>query len=762
MHARGRMSGPKSKTTPPASATPRIVAAKLRLPALRETALVSRQHLVDWLRQGRGRRLTLLSAPAGYGKTTLLAQWAAADAHRTPFAWVSLDSADVDPVRLWAHVIRGLHDVHPAVGLSFDDLRGGPIAITSDVVPTLVDELHDAPQLVLVLEDWHACSSPANDQSLDLFVSQVAPAVQVVVSSRSDPRLPLARLRAHDKLTELRADRLRLTDDEAAELFARADTGLGPGDVSRLNDRTEGWVTGLHLASILVREREDREAFVASFSGDGRNVLDYLASDVLETLPPERRRFLTHTSILDRLSGPLCDAVLDANGSAATLDELERANLFLVRLAGRDAYRYHTLFAAMLRSRLEIEEPEAIPTLHARASAWLEEHDDVEAAVEHAIAGRDTPRASDLVAMQFRVLTNVGRVETLARWLDQLSWPAAQAEPQLALIRAAVAGQTSRSAEEVEHWLQIAASGTRPGRLANGVASLESGVAIIRSIYLTQGPEVAARAGERAVELEPPRSGWLRQALLGQGQALYFLCRTEEARVRLEEARRLPGAQEHAAATSNVLAYLALCELDREEADAAEALARRGLKLLEEHRISASHTGSSNPPVALGAALMAQGRLREAVAMLERAAEISAPAAPSFWHAHALLRLALARHGLGDVDGAAAALDVAQAELDSLPSAPLLGELSTRVRARVRSRPRRDASAGEELSGRELDVLRLLATDRSLRDVAGELYVSLNTVKTHTRAIYRKLDATSRKDAVERATQHGLLGGSPG
>jgi LuxR family maltose regulon positive regulatory protein len=756
------MSGSTTKTPVPARATPRIVAAKLRVPVLRET-LVPRQHLLELLRQGHGRHLTLVSAPAGYGKTTLLAHWAAEDQQSTPFVWVSLDASDADPVRLWGHLVRGLQGVYPSVGgTSLDRLRGGPSAIVSDVVPALADELEDAPGLVLVLEDWHACSSSSNDQALELFAGQVTSAVQLVVSSRSDPRLPLARLRAHDELLELRADRLRLTDAEAAEFFARADIELAPDDASRLNDRTEGWVTGLHLASILVLDHEDRPAFVASFSGDGRNVLDYLASDVLETLSLEQRRFLLHTSILERLSGPLCDAVLDTKGSGAVLDELERANLFLVPLEGRDAYRYHPLFATMLRNKLEIEEPEATPLLHARASAWLEEHDEVEAAVEHAIAGRDTPRASDLVAMQFRVLTNIGQVETLTRWLDELSWPAAQADPQLAIIRAAVAGQTARPAEEVERWLDIASKGSREGQLANGVASLESGVAIIRSIYLTRGPEVGAEAGERAVEIERPRIGWLRQALLGLGQALYLLGQTEAARVRLQEARRLAGAREHAAATANVLAYLALCELEREPAEVADGLARSALALLEEHRISGSHTGSSNPRIALGAALIAQGRVREAIGELERATELTAPAAPSYWHAHALLRLALARHGIADVEGAVAALEAAQVDLDSLPIAPLLADLSTHVRARVRSRPRRHASAGEELSERELAVLRLLATDLSLREVAGELYVSLNTVKTHTRAIYRKLDAISRKHAVERASELGLLGDSPG
>ena len=756
------MTASMTKTPPPAAATPRIVAAKLRVPVPRET-LIPRQHLRDRLRQGRGRRLTLLSAPAGYGKSTLLAQWASEDRLGTPFVWVSLDTGDADPVRLWSHVIRGFQAVHPPVGdTSLGQLRGGPAAVVPGVVPTLVEELENAPELVLVLEDWHACSSPANDEALDLFVSQAPPAVQVVVTTRADPRLPLARLRAHDELVEVRADQLRLSDAEAAELFARADVGLGPDDARRLNDRAEGWVTGLHLALILVLEHEDPGAFVASFSGDSRSVLDYLANDVLETVAPERRRFLLRTSILERLSGPLCDATLDATGSAAVLEELERANLFLVPLEGRDAYRYHSLFATMLRNQVEVEEPEIVPTLHARASVWLEEQGEVEAAVEHAIASRDTARASDLVTLQFRVLTNLGQVATLARWFDQLSWPAAQADPQVALVRAAVAGQTGRPADEVERWLEVASAGSRSGPLANGVASLESGVAIVRSVYLTRGPEVAAECGERAVKLEHPRSGWRRQALLGLGQALYLLGQAESARVPLEEARRLAGASEHAAATANVLAYLALCELELERVHEAEGLARNALELLTEHRIGRSHTGSSNPCTALGAALIAQSRFREARDELERATEIAAPAAPSFWHSHALLRLAIARHGSADVEGARTALAAAQADLDSLPISPLLAKLSTYVRAQVETRPRRDVRAGEELSERELDVLRLLASDLSLREVAGELYVSLNTVKTHTRALYRKLDATSRERAVERARELELLQDSPG
>src|SRR5206468_867999 len=217
------MTASTTNTPPSEAATPRIVAAKLRVPVPRET-LVPRQHLRERLRQGRGRRLTLLSAPAGYGKSTLLAQWASEDRLSTPFVWVSLDTGDADPVRLWSHVIRGLQAVHPTAGnISLGELRGGPAAVVPRVVPTLVDELDDAPEVVLVLEDWHSCPSPADAEALDLLVSHVPPVVQVVVATRSDPRLPLARLRAHDELLEIRADQLRLSDAEAAELFARAD-----------------------------------------------------------------------------------------------------------------------------------------------------------------------------------------------------------------------------------------------------------------------------------------------------------------------------------------------------------------------------------------------------------------------------------------------------------------------------------------------------------------------------------------------------------
>ena len=404
-----------------------------------------RERLLERLRDGRGQRLTLVCAPAGYGKTTLLVQWEAEDRERTPFVWLSLEEADADPVHLWNQIIVGLHQKHAAVGRrSADALTAGPLALAQVAIPLLINELVDAPPLVLVLEDWHVLRNPLCDDTMRAFVEHVPETVQVVISSRSDPGIPLARLRAHDDLAEVRAQHLRLSADESQEVLRRADLRLEEEDIERLTDRTEGWAAGLHLASIALRDQPDPRAFVADFSGDSRHVLDYLAQDVLGAVSDRHPHVPpSHARSSPRSPAPLCDAVLERSDSAAILEDIEHANLFLVSVdESRHVYRYHQLFATMLRRELELLEPAAIPELHARASVWFEEHDYLEACVGHAIASRDVGRASDLVTTHARDYWSSGRIATLVRWLDALSWPEAQADPQLAVIRAAVLGLT--------------------------------------------------------------------------------------------------------------------------------------------------------------------------------------------------------------------------------------------------------------------------------------------------------------------------------
>jgi LuxR family maltose regulon positive regulatory protein len=735
----------------------RLLRSKLEPPQVRK-GIAARGWLLDRLREGRDRRLTLVCAPAGYGKTTVLAQWCEADRERTPFVWMSADERDGDPVRFWSHLIAGLQAVHARAGTaSVEALRGGPAGVESVVLPLLIDELSDAPPTVLVVDDWHLVQSTVCDESVRMLVEQGPPAIQIVLSSRADPHLPVGRWRAHGELSELRAADLRLTHVEAASLLHRANADLGPEDVERLTERTEGWAAGLSLASIVLEREEDPHAFVLDFAGDLRHLLEYLSDDVLGSVGEQTREFLLRASVLDELSGAACDAVLETHGSAAMLAEIERANLFLVPVDRHgETYRFHQLFADVLRRELARTRPDAVAALHSRASAWFEAQGDVETAVAHAIAGRDVVKASDLVTLHQRSLANDGRLTTLARWLERLSWPEATAEPQLALVRASLAAQTARPADEIERWLAVAAAGSRSGPLANGIASVESCVAMLRSLYLTQGVGPAVAAARRAVELEPPGSGWRRQSLLALGQALYLQGQAGEAREPLVEAQRLPYALDHAPAAAGVLAYLALAELDAGDVASAGRHVAASRELLEAHGLGGSYV-ATNTHVALAGIHAAGTDVRSEAEELELAARLSAPSRPSHWHAHALLRLASARHRLGDADAAREVLESARADLETLPDPGMLSALAEDVAVELSTPLRHDGFYGEPLSEAELRVLSRLVADRSVAEVARELFLAPTTIKTHRRTIYRKLGVTSRQEAIARAAELSLV-----
>jgi LuxR family transcriptional regulator, maltose regulon positive regulatory protein len=734
----------------------RLLRSKLAPPQPR-TGIATRAGLLDRLREGRGRKLTLVCAPAGYGKTTVLAQWCEADRQRMPFVWMSADEGDADPVRFWSHVIAGLQAVHPRAGTaSVEALRAGPGTVESAVLPLLIDELSDAGRLVLVVDDWHLVQSAVCDRSMRMLVEQGPPAVQVVLSSRSDPNLPVGRWRAHGELSEVRAADLQLSHVEAASFLRNANVDLGPEDVERLTERTEGWAAALSLASILLQHERDPHAFVLDFAGDSRHVLEYVSDDVLASVSDEIRDFLLRSSVLAEVSGAACDAVLETHGSAVMLAEIERANLFLVPVDTHgETYRFHQLFADVLRRELARTKPELVAQLHSRASAWFEAQGDVESAVAHAIAGRDLVRASDLVTVHQRSLVNDGRLTTLARWLEELSWPEATAEPQLALVRASLAAQTARPADEIERWLAVASAGSRSGPLANGIASVESCVAILRGLYLTQGVTAAVAAAKRALELEPPGSGWRRQALVGLGQALYLQGNADQARAPLLEAQRLPFAPDHAPATAAVFAYLALVELAAGDLASAKRHASASCRVLDAHGLAESYV-ATNTHIALAGIHAANADVNSEAAELELAVRLSAPSRPSHWHAHALLRLASARHKLGDPDAAKEALASARTDLETLPDPGMLSGLAETVAAEISAPLRHEGFYGEPLSEAEMRVLSLLVAGRSVSEVARELYLAPTTVKTHRRTIYRKLGVTNRQEAIARAAELSL------
>ena len=751
-------------TRPPTSVTTRaelpaalrVAPRRFRPPLVRE-GLIQRPDLLERLREGRERSLTLVCAPAGYGKTTVIAQWEAADRERVPFAWISLDERDSDPVRLWAHLIAGLQEVIAGVGESaLETLPAGPRSIAVAALPLLVEDLRSIPSLVVVLDDWHLVRDPVCDETIGALVEQAPDQVQLVISSRADPGLPIARLRAHGELTEVRATDLRISAEHVAQLFRQADIELDLEDVERITERTEGWLAGICLALLVAKEHEDRPRFVAEFSGDTRHVLDYLSRDVLDSVRPELRDFVTRTSVLERLSAELCDAVLERSDSESMLVEVERANLFLVQLdeAARE-YRYHQLFASMLQRELEASDREAPLVLHARAADWYEANGDSEAAVKHAIESRDVDRASTLVTRHSVPMISTGRTGSVNRWLRTLSWPAAEADPQLAIVRALAAGMNGRGRDEIERWLEVAAAAPDMGPLANGITSLRSAVAMIRALFLTRGIAEAEQGARFVLEHEPEASPWRYAGLVPLGQALFLQGRYEEAGAPLAEARALPGAR-GLASTSIGMSYQALIELDAGDVASSERLAREALALAVENGHSSDIT-AANPHLALGRALMQGPDLYAAIDHLERAVELTAPLESPYWHVHALLHLVAARHRLGDDEGAETALAQARAAMDDLPDVGMLGDLMSAVQQELAARSRREGFLGQDLSEAELRVLRSFASGASVADVARELYLSQNTVKTHRRTIYRKLGASTRADMLERAAETGLL-----
>jgi LuxR family transcriptional regulator, maltose regulon positive regulatory protein len=445
-----------------------LLATKLNVPGLRPD-LVPRPRLAQRLDEGRERGLVLACAPAGYGKTVLLAEWARRGRH--PVAWLSLDAGDNDPARFWRHAVAALDRVWPGISERMGPQLGPPPPPSFEpLVTALINEVDGQPDadeaLLLVLDDYHVISSPLLHDSLGFLLEHRPPGLHLALTSRSDPPLALARLRARGQLTELRAAELRFTPGEAAALLQQVAAAPGaapPG--ARLPDaiaaalaaRTEGWAAGLQLAGLSLRGRTDIEGFVAAFTGSHRYVLDYLAEEVLERQPGGVREFLLETSVLERLSGELCDAVTGRPGSQVLLEQVERAGLFIVPLDEvRGWWRYHHLFADLLRARLQAEQPGRVPELHLYAAAWYAERGLADDAIRHALAAGEVTWAARLIEQHFDELFYLrGEGATVQRWLSALPADLVQTRPRLLLAQSLLAFHSGRI-EMVEPLLDAA------------------------------------------------------------------------------------------------------------------------------------------------------------------------------------------------------------------------------------------------------------------------------------------------------------------
>jgi len=726
-----------------------LLEAKLHSTPVREN-WVLRRRLVDQLDRAGGRPVVLVAAPAGFGKTTLLALWLESSPVPRTTAWVTLDPADDDPVRLWTYLAAALERAGCPLGpgsAAFVAANAGEIM--TRVVPWLLTSLTAVPEsVVIVLDDFHFVREQACHDQVAFLVEHLPPDCQVVIATRSDPGLRLGRLRANGQLGEVRAADLAFSVDEATALLTQHEIQLSGPQLTELVDRTEGWPAGLYLASLSMSGRSDPEAFVRQFSGNDRFVGDYLTEEVLGRQTDEVREFITTVSILDRLCAPLCDFIAETTGSAISLRQLERANMFLVPLDQHGQwYRFHHLFAAAARSELALFHPDRVAALHNRAATWFREQGDIEEAIKHLLEAGNTGDAAQLVQANWMQLVHAGRTATVVGWLRALGSPSYPQDPATAVTASWIAALSGEEAALAAH-LAVLEEFHDYGPLPDGTRSVESAIALIQGLFGFGGPVEMSAAAQRAVELETDvGSPFHAIAHLSLGHAAYVAGDLERAGDLLAEATHNEVAQ----AIIRVLSASihSLVEAERGHQDRALELAGFAMDMVETRGLH-SLPQASLAFTARALTRAASGDMTEARASVDRGLAVRRrnPTLSPWPTMHHLLVAASIAVDEGQIDRAHELLDEARTMMDGYPVG--MDRMQERLASIYARMPRPSTSPFvEELTEREIDVLRLLQGSLNLNEIAGQLYVSHNTVKTHTSALYRKLGARSRAEAVQ-------------
>ena len=705
---------------------------------------------------GSDASLVLFAAPPGFGKTTLLAQWRQLD--ERPFAWFTPDSSDSEPVALWTGIVEAIRRVRPDFGgAAGAALQARHVDVHDALIPVVVRELESLEgELVLVLDDYQAVESAACHASLEYFMDAQPGNVQLVISSRADPAIPVARLRAEGRLLELRALDLCFTkEEEAAFLNGQLGLGLAPETLQVLHERTEGWPAGVYLASLSLRHRSDRDAFVSAFDGSNRHVVDYLTEVVLGSLDARQRDFLLQTSILDSFSAPLCNAVTGKRGSGKRLAELERANLFLIPLDDRrERYRYHQLFADLLRAQLAQRDPALVPKLHRRAYEWLAAEGETDAAVRHALAAGEVDQAAALVASQWLADAsgNLDRPDRTLRRLEGFPADAFLDDARLAVLQGSGLSLAGKRAEADEA-LAVAERGG--AELPDGTA-VEDAAVVVRACFAWGDAAGALAAAQEAAAVEDRLpAAWRPLCLLTLGRAHYFAGDHDSAKPALQWAVSSAHHVDRPLLAAIAQGYLARIELAAGDVEGAEKSARSALQTLESHGLTDRSTAGS-VHVAVGAVLARLGETQEAgdalvrgLARLRRHGEV-------LEIADALLVYAPVRRGLESLTSARGLVEEARLLLGECNDPGAVG-LELEEVARSLTPAHRRIEGGSELTERELEVLRYLADGVPKRDIGQALFLSYNTIHSHTKSIYQKLRVSSRDAAVSRARELGAL-----
>jgi LuxR family transcriptional regulator, maltose regulon positive regulatory protein len=752
--ARGRQSRRARLVELPQAAAVDLDEAKLVVPVARPGS-VQRTAIVNSLRvAGRCPVVTVL-APGGYGKTTLLAQWAGRD--ERPFAWVSVDASD-DVTLLLRHVAAALSRVQ-AIDASLPGALGAPGRSVTSSIRRLASAFYSSERpVVLVLDHVERLQLRECLEAVAALADHVPDGSTLVVAGRSAPELPVARLRATGRLLELGVDELALSRREAKLLLREAGVEAAEGDASELIDRTEGWAAGLYLAALSLQDtkvRGDGE----DLAGHDRFLADYFRSEYLAHLRPAEVRFLTRTSVLDRMSGPLCDAVLEGKDAARKLERLEKLNVFVVPLdRHRGWYRYHRLFRDLLRSELEQREPELVPALNGRAARWCEAHGSPDAAISYAGLARETATVARLVGASALAVYHGGRLAMIESWLSQFDDESGLARyPAVAVLGGWVHALRGRPAA-AERWLCAAENGNIKRALPDGTTSLEPWLALLRAALCRDGPDQMLADAEAAVQGLAAESQWRPTALLLRGAALLLL--GDVAAADASMARAVDAAESVGATEAEVVALSerSLLAQARGDLDDAKALGLAARALAEKSGLD------DYPTVAIVLAASARTELRagsweRARADLEQANRLRPQLTYALpWHSvQALLELARAHMTLLDRSEAQSLLRDADEILLRRPELGVLAEAAAKLRAETEKLLEAGDRRASTLTPAELRLLPLLATHLSFREIGERLYVSRNTVKTQAISVYRKLGVSSRSHAIERALELGLL-----
>jgi LuxR family maltose regulon positive regulatory protein len=739
-----------------------LVVSKLRRPSMRP-GTVRRSSLIERLAREASRPIVSVVAPSGFGKTMLLSQWA--QANGSAFAWVSVEELDNDPKVLLTYIAEALDAVEQIDERVFDVLASPSSSVPGLIVPRLGSAFSSmSAPVVLVLDDVHVLRNSECRAALSVLADHVPIGSRLVLAGHTPPPLRIARLRAQGRILEIGPGDLALTRPEAAAVLRGAGLALGDDDVAELYRRTEGWPAGLYLAALYLKEggslaRAPRAA--VSFGGDDRLVSEYLESEFLASVPPQLRAFLTRTAVLPRMSGPLCDAVLQQSGSAAVLADLERSNLLLVPLDRRgEWYRYHHLFRDMLLAELHRMEPDLMPVLRRRAAVWCLSNELAEEALEYTIAAGDTDAAAGLMEQLAVLAWRQGRVATVQRWFGWLEDRGGMdGHPMAAVLAALLSALIARPAE-AERWANVVdrwqyGDASRPDDPAT-----DAWAALVRAIICRHGLKRMHDDADEAVRRFAAESFVTSAPALMRGIVCVLSGDLDGGDAFLEDAASV--AEKIGSHEDLVLALCerALVALERSEWDQAEVLAGDADAVLRRARRQESYAAPLVSAVQARAALH-RGDLaavRRHLVNAQRLRPLLTYALPHF-ALQARIELARVYIALADVPGARTLMREIDALLQRRPEMGNLPGRAGMLRAQLSRESSASGPAVSALTAAELRLLPLLCTHLSIPEIAGEIFLSRNTVKTEVNSIYRKLGVSSRNEAVTRARELGLLAG---